>query len=98
MLPITYILPELFLSVSVMLILMIGVFVKKSFKLVNLLTILVLIFTVALVLNQPDEITKIFNESYIVDKFSIFMKVLTLSFSLFVLLTSSDYVKYNGIN
>ena len=98
MLPITYILPELFLSVSVMLILMIGVFVKKSFKLVNLLTILVLIFTVALVLNQPDEIKRIFNESYIVDKFSIFMKVLTLSFSLFVLLTSSDYVKNNGIN
>ena len=98
MLPITYILPELFLSVSVMVILMVGVFVKKSFKLVNLLTILVLIFTVALVLNQPDEIKKIFNESYIVDKFSIFMKVLTLSFSLFVLLISSDYVKNNGIN
>ena len=98
MLPITYILPELFLSVSVMVILMVGVFIKKSFKLVNLLTILVLIFTVALVLNQPDEIKKIFNESYIVDKFSIFMKVLTLSFSLFVLLTSSDYVKNNGIN
>ena len=31
---ITYILPELFLSVSIMTLLMVGVFVKRSFKLV----------------------------------------------------------------
>ena len=55
-----YILPELVLSISIMTLLMIGVFVKKSFKLVNLLTILVLFFLIALVLNQPDEIIKIF--------------------------------------
>ena len=36
---IIYILPELFLSFSIMSLLMIGVFVKKSFKLVNFLTI-----------------------------------------------------------
>ena len=85
---IVHILPELFLSLAIMSLLMVGVFVKKSFKLVNLLTILSLIFATALVLNQPSEITKIFNESYIIDKFSIFMKVLTLLFCLFVLLTS----------
>ena len=95
---IVHILPELFLSLAIMSLLMLGVFVKKSFKLVNLLTILSLIFATALVLNQPSEITKIFNESYIIDKFSIFMKVLTLLFCLFVLLTSKDYVKSNSIN
>ena len=72
---IIYIFPELFLSLSIMFLLMLGVFVKKSFKLINMLTILSLIFTIALVINQPDEIIKIFNNIYIIDKFSIFMKI-----------------------
>ena len=95
---IVYILPELFLSAAIMFLLMLGVFIKKSFKLVNLLTILSLIFAIALVLNQPNEIVKIFNESYIIDRLSIFMKVLTLLFCFFVLLSSKDYIKNNNID
>ncbi len=95
---IIYLLPELFLSFALMTLLMLGVFIKKSFKLVNLLTILSLIFAIALVLNQSNELIKIFNGSYVIDKLSIFMKVLTLLFCLFVLLTSKDYVKSNGID
>jgi len=95
---IVYILPELFLSIAIMFLLMLGVFIKKSFKLVNLLTILSLIFAIALILNQPNEIIKIFNESYIIDKLSIFMKVLTLLFCVFVLLLSKDYIKNNSID
>ena len=95
---INFILPELFLSLIIMSLLMLGVFIKKSFKLVYLLTILSLIFATALVLNQPSEIIKIFNESYIIDKFSIFMKALTLIFCVFVLLMSSDYSKANKID
>jgi NADH-quinone oxidoreductase subunit N len=96
--PYIYILPELFLSVAIMSLLMLGVFIKKSFKLVSLLTILSLAFAIILVLNQPSEVVKIFNESYIIDKLSIFMKVLTLLFCLFVLLSSSDYIKNNNID
>ncbi len=95
---IVYILPELFLSIAIMFLLMLGVFIKKSFKLVSLLTILSLIFAIALVLNQPNEIIKIFNGSYIIDKLSIFMKVLTLLFCVFVLLLSKDYIKNNSID
>jgi len=95
---IVYILPELFLSITMMILLMLGVFIKKSFKLVNLLVILSLIFAVVLVLNQPNEIIKIFNGGYIVDKLSIFMKVLTLLFCLFVLFLSKEYIKNNSIN
>ena len=51
---IIYILPELFLSSAIMMLLIIGVFVKKSFKLVNFLTILVLFFSAVLVINQPE--------------------------------------------
>ena len=95
---IVYILPELFLSAAIMFLLMLGVFIKKSFKLVNLLAILSLIFAIAFVLNQPNEIVKIFNESYIIDRLSIFMKVLTLLFCFFVLLSSKDYIKNNKID
>ena len=95
---IIYILPELFLSVALMSLLMLGVFIKKSYKLVNLLTILSLFFTIALVLNQPNEVIKIFNESFIIDKLSIFMKALTLLFCLLVLILSKGYVKKNKID
>ena len=95
---IIYILPELFLSLAIMSLLMVGAFIKKSFKLVNLLTIFSLIFAIILLLNQPSEIIKIFNESYIIDRLSIFMKVLTLLFCLFVLLSSKDYVKSTSID
>ena len=61
---IVYIFPELFLSLATMTLLMFGVFVKKSFKLVYLLTILSLIFAIVLVLNQPSGITKIFNNKF----------------------------------
>jgi len=95
---IIYILPELFLSIAIMTFLMLGVFIKNSYKLINLLTILSLIFSIVLVLNNRGELVKIFNESYILDDFSAFMKVLTLIFSSFILLSSKDYVKINGID
>ena len=95
---IIYILPELFLSLSIMTLLIVGVFVKNSFKIVNSLTILCLVFAVALVLNQPQETTKIFNNSYLIDKFSMFMKILILVFTLFILTISRDYLKKNDID
>ena len=95
---IIYIFPELFLSLSIMTILMVGVFIKKSFKLVNLLIITTLVFTTALVLNQQSETIKIFNDSYIIDSFSILMKTITLLFCILVLLSSNEYIKINNID
>jgi len=95
---IIYIFPELFLSFSIMSILMIGVFVKKSFKLVNFLTIAALIFTIALVLNQHNETIKIFKDSYIIDNFSTLMKTITLLFCILILFSSKEYVKINNID
>ncbi len=93
-----HILPELFLVIAIMSLLMVGVFVKKSFKTVYLSTIFILIFSILLLLNQSNEPVKIFNESYIIDKLSIFMKVLTLLFTLSVLFLSKNYIKLNNIN
>ena len=93
-----YILPELLLSISLMFLLMIGVFIKKSFKLVNFLTIIILIFSAAIVINQSGDVIKIFNGSFIVDPFSNFMKILTLLACSFVLLSSKEYLKINKID
>ena len=93
-----YILPELFLSLALMSLLMLGVFIKKSFKLVNSLTIISLIFAIALIINQPNETIKVFNDSYIIDKFSIVMKVITLLFTIFILFISKDNLKNNNID
>ena len=95
---IAYILPELFIFLSIMFLLMTGVFVKKSFKLVNYMSIIVLVFSILLVTNQPNDVIKVFNNSYIIDKFSIFMKILTLLFCVFVILSSKEYIKINKIN
>ena len=93
-----YILPEIFLSITIMSLLMTGVFIKKSFKLVYLLTIASLVFVIVLVLNHPSQTIKIFNESYIIDQLSVFMKVLTLLFCLMVLFSSRTYLKNNNID
>ena len=95
---IIHIFPELFLSLSIMSLLMIGVFFKKSLKLVNFLTVVILFFTAALVLNQQNETVKIFNNSYIIDLFSIIMKTTTLLFTIFVLFSSRAYIKINNID
>ena len=93
-----YILPELFLSISLLFLLMIGVFIKKSFKLVNFLTIIILTFSAAIVINQSGHVITIFNGSFIVDPFSNFMKILTLLACSFVLLSSKEYLKINKID
>ena len=93
-----YILPELFLSISLLFLLMIGVFIKKSFKLVNFLTIIILIFSAAIVINQSGHVITIFNGSFIVDPFSNFMKILTLLACSFVLLSSKEYLKITKID
>jgi NADH-quinone oxidoreductase subunit N len=95
---IIYILPELFLSITILSLLMLGVFIKNSFKLIYSLSILSLIFLMILILNQSTDTVKIFQGSYIIDKFSIFMKILTLFFSSFILISSKNYVKANNMD
>ena len=47
--------PEIFLTLSIFLILMIGVFNKKSFNLVFNLSSIVIIITSAIIINSPNE-------------------------------------------
>ena len=87
------IIPEIFISISLMMLLMLGVFKKRSQKIVYNLSIIILIILLALILNLfYVNQTSIFNDSYIIDNLSIFMKSLTIIAGIFVLLTSTQYL------
>ena len=93
------IIPELFLTTSIMILLMIGVFYKNSFNLIFKLSTIILLATFILLFNHSvDTSAKLFNNSYTIDYLSLFMKALTLVASIFVMLSSFDYIKLIGIN
>ncbi len=98
MMNLDFVFPEIFLSLSIMLLLMIGVFKNKSEKLIYNLSTIILVILLALVVNlfSVDEMF-IFNEGYKIDKLSSFMKSLTIVSAIFVMISSSSYLKYLNI-
>ena len=90
--------PEIFLTLSIFLILMIGVFNKKSFNLVFNLSSIVIIITSAIIINSPNEPKKIFMDSFILDDFSNFFKILILISSLFVINSSKTFISDSKID
>ena len=92
------VLPEIFLSLSIMFLLMVGVFKKKSSTLIFNLSILSLLILIALILNLSSlNKVLIFKESYVIDDISNFMKILTAVSAIFVILISSDFLKNQKI-
>jgi NADH-quinone oxidoreductase subunit N len=85
-------LPEIFLTLSIFSILMLGVFLKNSFNLIFNLSSVIIIITIAIIFNRPNIEEKIFLESFTRDTFSNFFKILILVSSLFVLNTSKNYI------
>ncbi len=90
--------PEIFLSLSIFSILMIGVFIKNSFNLIFNLTSLIIIVTVSIILTSPSNEEKIFLESFTRDAFSNYFKILILISSLFVLNSSKNFIIDNKLN
>ena len=90
-------LPEIFLTLSIFSILMIGVFIKESFNLIFNLSSAIILFTIAIILNSSNETEKIFLDSFTRDSFSNFFKILILIASLFVLNTSKVFITDNKI-
>jgi len=89
-----FIYPEIFISLSIMFLLILGVFKKNSSNLINSLSILTLIGTLVLIFNYPtDSNLEIFNGSYKIDFISSYMKILTILSGIFVLITSSKFLK-----
>ena len=93
------IVPEIFISIAIMFLLILGVFKKNSSILVYNLATISLILLLALIYNLSSiSDTSLFNESYKIDKLSNFMKFLMISSGIFVMLTSSKYLQINKLN
>ncbi|OUX53011.1 MAG: NADH-quinone oxidoreductase subunit N [Pelagibacteraceae bacterium TMED287] len=92
------ILPEIFLSLSIFSILMIGVFVKESYNLVTKLSYTILIVTIFIIYSNEISTEKIFLNSFIRDPFGNFIKTLILLSSIFVLSSSQVFIKDNKIS
>ena len=90
--------PEIFISISILFLLILGVFKKNSSGLINYLSIGILLITGILILNNPSEIkVTLFGGSYIIDNLSSFMKILTLIGGAVVLSISTKYLKLSKI-
>ena len=90
--------PEIFLSLSIFSILMIGVFIKNSFNLIFYLTSIIIIITISIILTNPNNTEKIFLDSFVRDSFSNYFKILILLSSLFVLNSSKNFIIDNKLD
>ncbi len=96
---INFILPEIFISLSIMFLLLAGVFKKNSSNLVFSLSIISLIISLGLIINFPTEQEFfLFNDGYKIDQLSIFMKIATILAGIFVLISSYNYTKIEKIS
>jgi len=87
--------PEIFLSLSIMFLLMLGVFKKKSSNLIQNISLIILLITAVITFNETIGIQKtlLFNGSVVIDYLSSFMKIITLVAAFLVLVISSNYLK-----
>ena len=90
-----FVLPEIFISLSIMSLLIIGVFKKNSSSLIHNISLIILIITTVIIFNETIEIQKVllFNGSVIIDYLSSLMKVITLLSAFIVLAISRTYLK-----
>ena len=94
-----YILPEIFISVSIMLFLLVGVFKKNSASLIYNLSNISLVILLALIINLSSlDIIYLFNESYLIDNLSNYMKIILVGSGIFVMLTGSKYIQVINLN
>tara|TARA_B100000131_G_scaffold314610_1_gene351717 strand:- start:611 stop:2026 length:1416 start_codon:yes stop_codon:yes gene_type:complete len=96
---ILFIFPEIFISLSLMVLLVIGVFKKNSSGLIYFLSIITLLISLGIIFNLPHEQnTYLFDNSYKIDSLSTFMKIITIVSGIFVLISSYNYTKLEKIS
>ena len=89
------ILPEIFISLSIMCLLILGVFKKNSSKITFNLSLFAILITTIITINETFSVNRetLFNGSVVIDKMSSFMKIITLLGGFLVLVISSSYLK-----
>jgi len=93
-----FIIPELFISLSVMALLVLGVFKNNSSKIIFYFSCLIILVSLAINLNiNITQTIFLFNNSYLVDQLSLFIKSIILISAFFVMFCSYNYVRVNNI-
>ena len=89
------ILPEIFISLSIMFLLVLGVFKKDSSKITFNLSLFAILITAIITINETFSVSRetLFNESVVIDSLSSLMKIITLVGGFLVLVISSSYLK-----
>jgi NADH-quinone oxidoreductase subunit N len=89
------VLPEIFISLSIMFLLVLGVFKNDSSKIIFNISLLVLLIASIITLNETFSIDRVtlFNNSVVIDYMSSLMKIITLIGAFLVLVISSAYLK-----
>jgi NADH-quinone oxidoreductase subunit N len=89
------ILPEIFISLSIMFLLILGVYKKEGSKLTFNISLLVLLITAIITFNETFAIsrTTLFNDSVVIDYMASLMKIITLLGAFLALIISSSYLK-----
>ena len=89
------ILPEIFIALSIMFLLVLGVFKKESSKLVYNISQLILLITAVITINETFAIDRVtlFSDSVVIDHMSSLMKIITLIGAFLVLTISTNYLK-----
>ena len=93
MIAIQYLIPELILSISIFSLIIIGVFIKNSFNIIYRLSTSLVFLLILIIISSDNETVKIFKNSFILDEFASFSKILILSSSFFVLVMSKQYIQ-----
>ena len=93
-----FISPEIFISLSIMFLLILGVFKKNSASVIHYLSISFLLIAGILILNNPQNVKiLLFNNSYVIDNLSSFMKILTILGGAIILSISKKFLKLSKI-
>ena len=93
-----FIIPELFISLSVMALLVLGVFKNNSSKIIFYFSCLIILVSLAINLNiNITQTIFLFNNSYLVDQLSLFIKSIILISAFFVMFCSYNYVRVSNI-
>jgi NADH-quinone oxidoreductase subunit N len=89
------ILPEIFIALSIMFLLILGVFKKDSSKLIFNTSQLILLITAVITINETFSVNRvtIFKDSVVIDHMSSLMKIITLLGAFLVLTISTNYLK-----
>ena len=91
-------LPEIFLSISICITLLVGVFIKNSYNLISKTSYLILLILIFIIINSFELSGKFFSESFVSNSYINFFKILILMGTIFVMLISQSYIKDMKIN